>query len=66
MRSHVTLTMGPGVVVKYGGPFELLIQGRIVANGTESLSIVFAGLTRASHRGAECSSLKERTRRSSN
>jgi len=36
-----TLTIEPGVEVKFGGNFSLIIEGRLVANGTEERKILF-------------------------
>jgi hypothetical protein len=37
----VTLTIEPGVEVMFGGDFSLIVNGAIVANGTESRNIYF-------------------------
>jgi|GEM_PF-2903717 len=37
----VTLTIEPGVEVRYAGNYELLIKGRLLANGTPADTIVF-------------------------
>ncbi len=37
----VTLTIEPGVQVRFGGDFSLVVDGRIVANGTEEKMILF-------------------------
>jgi uncharacterized GH25 family protein len=36
-----TLTIEPGVEVKFGGPFSLIVNGTFVANGTEEKPIKF-------------------------
>jgi hypothetical protein len=38
----VTLTIEPGVEVMFGGDFSLIVNGAIVANGTEERNILFA------------------------
>ncbi len=50
------LTIEPGVTVNFAGPYSLLVQGELIAEGTEEDSIVFhpgedveSGLT-AAHR----------------
>ncbi len=37
----VTLTIEPGVVVKFDGPFELVVDGYLNAQGTDTNNIVF-------------------------
>jgi hypothetical protein len=37
----VTLTIEPGVEVRYTGDYELLVKGKLLANGTPADSIVF-------------------------
>ena len=37
----VALTIEPGVTVKYAGAYEILVKGRIIANGTASQKITF-------------------------
>jgi uncharacterized GH25 family protein len=41
VNSGATLTIEPGVQVKFGGDFCLVVNGRIVANGTEDKIIYF-------------------------
>jgi hypothetical protein len=41
VNSGVTLTIEPGVQVKFGGDFSLIINGRIVADATEDKMIYF-------------------------
>ena len=41
VSSNATLTIEPGVEVKFGEGFSLVIDGRLVANGTESKMIRF-------------------------
>ncbi len=37
----VTLTVEPGVVVKYSGAFQIFVKGAIIANGTANQNITF-------------------------
>jgi len=37
----VSLTIDPGVEVRFAGAYEILVQGNIMANGTQSDSIIF-------------------------
>ena len=37
----VTLTIEPGVEIRYTGDYEILIKGKLIANGTPSDTIVF-------------------------
>ena len=39
--SNVTLTIEPEVEVKFGGDFSLIVEGRLVADGTEDKMITF-------------------------
>ena len=39
--SNVTLTLEPGVEVRFGGEFSLIVQGRLVAVGTDEKAIRF-------------------------
>jgi parallel beta-helix repeat protein len=39
--SNATLTIEPEVEVKFGGHFSLIVEGRLVANGTEDKMITF-------------------------
>ncbi|QZK91308.1 DUF1573 domain-containing protein [Flavobacterium sp. CHNK8] len=39
--SGVTLTIEPGVEIRYTGDYELLVKGRLEANGTQPNTIVF-------------------------
>ena len=41
VNSGVTLTIEPGVEVRFGGDFSLVVNGRIVANGTKDKMILF-------------------------
>jgi hypothetical protein len=41
VASGVTLTIEPGVIVKYSGAYEILIKGSIIANGTADQIISF-------------------------
>ena len=44
----VTLTIDPGVTVRYTGAYEILVKGTIIANGTSSSKITFTSLTATS------------------
>ena len=48
----VSLTIDPGVEIWFSGAYEILVQGNIVANGTESDSIVFTSSTPGVSSGA--------------
>lgn len=41
VNPDVTLTIEPGVQVRFGGAFSLVVNGRIIANGTEERMILF-------------------------
>jgi parallel beta-helix repeat protein len=41
INANVTLTVEPGVQVRFGGPFSMFVFGRIVAQGTTISPIVF-------------------------
>ncbi|MFQ6064043.1 MAG: right-handed parallel beta-helix repeat-containing protein [Candidatus Bathyarchaeia archaeon] len=41
VSSGVTLTIEPGVEVRFGGDFALIVEGTLVACGTENRTIVF-------------------------
>jgi len=50
--SGVTLTIEPGVEIQYTGAYEILIQGSIIANGTEADNIVFTSASAGTSSGA--------------
>jgi hypothetical protein len=41
VSSNATLTIEPGVEVRFGGDFSLIISGRLLANGTQDSLITF-------------------------
>jgi parallel beta-helix repeat protein len=41
VNQGATLTIEPGVEVKFGGDFSLIINGRLIANGTQNSMITF-------------------------
>jgi parallel beta-helix repeat protein len=41
VNSGATLTIEPGVQVKFGGPFSFIINGQLIANGTQDSMITF-------------------------
>ncbi|MEM3700797.1 MAG: Ig-like domain-containing protein [Candidatus Bathyarchaeia archaeon] len=43
--SNATLTIEPGVEVRFGGFFNIIIEGRLVAEGTENKAIKFTSNT---------------------
>jgi len=48
----VSLTIDPGVEVQFAGTHEILVQGNIIANGTEIDSIIFTSSTPGVSSGA--------------
>ena len=50
--SGVTLTIEPGVEIRYTGGYELLVQGVLIANGTAESPIVFTSTTPGTSSGA--------------
>lgn len=41
VRQGIMLTIEPGVEVLYSGPYEILVKGRIIVNGTPEEKIIF-------------------------
>ncbi|MEM2338087.1 MAG: PKD domain-containing protein [Candidatus Bathyarchaeia archaeon] len=41
VREGVTLTIEPGVEIKFGGPFSLIVNGKLVAKGTDDKWVRF-------------------------
>jgi uncharacterized GH25 family protein len=41
VNQGITLTIEPGVQVKFGGDFSLVVNGRLIANGTQNSMITF-------------------------
>lgn len=41
INENVTLTVEPGVEVRFGGKFSIIVNGRLIANGTEKKPITF-------------------------
>lgn len=41
VNSTATLTIEPGVQVRFGGEFSMIINGQIIANGTDDKTILF-------------------------
>ncbi|MEM1540212.1 MAG: right-handed parallel beta-helix repeat-containing protein [Candidatus Bathyarchaeia archaeon] len=41
IREGVTLTVESGVEIRFGGNFSLIVNGRLIANGTKSRPIIF-------------------------
>ncbi|MEM2737758.1 MAG: hypothetical protein QXK93_02070, partial [Candidatus Bathyarchaeia archaeon] len=41
VREGVTLTIEPGVEIKFGGPFSLIVNGKLVAKGTDEKWVRF-------------------------
>jgi len=39
--SNATLTIEPGVEIRFGGNFRLIVNGRLIANGTQDRMITF-------------------------
>jgi hypothetical protein len=49
----VTLTIEPGVEIQFAGAYEILVQGNIIANGTETDTITFTGSVPGVSSGAD-------------
>ena len=41
IESGATLTIEPGVEVRFGGPFSLIVEGKLIAHGTANKTIKF-------------------------
>src|SRR5450755_1838730 len=47
-----TLTIAPGVTVKYAGAYQIYVQGTLIANGTSGSPILFGSTTPGISSGA--------------